>query len=208
MGNTGKAAAAAALFVTLVSGCTWLKRFGYEGFRRDSWQHPEQVIHQLGIQPGQCVTDLGAGGGYFTFRLADAVGGGGKVYAVDVDPDMTGYLQQRAAREGYGNVDVILAQPDDSRLPNSGVDLIFTCNTYHHIEDRTAYFAYAKTYLRRDGRLAIIESRRTGLFHKLFGHWTASTLIRSEMEAAGYRLEHEYDFLPSQSFLIFSRVDG
>ncbi len=137
---------AASLALLLCSGCSGWKRFAYEGFRRDSWQQPDRVIEELGIEPGDYVADLGAGGGYFTFRLAEAVGPGGVVYAVDVDEDMTGHLAERAADEGHRNVEVILGGYDDPRLPDGEVDLLFTSNTYHHIQDRVAYFAN----LRRD----------------------------------------------------------
>lgn len=207
MSHVGPVVTTVALMVMLVGGCAGFKRFAYEGFRRDRWQQPQRVIEALGIRPGQQIVDLGAGGGYFTFRLAAATGTSGKVYAVDIDPDMIAYLQQRAVSDGVRNVEVIEATPDDPHLPERAVDLIFTSNTYHHISERTAYFAHAKCSLKPDGRVAIIDSKRVGLFHRLFGHWTASTRIRSEMEAAGYRLEREYDFLPSQNFLVFSRAD-
>jgi len=196
--------------LTLAGGCTGFKRWAYgEGASRDSWQQPEKVIRELGIQPGQRVADIGAGGGYFTFRLADAVGATGKVYAVDIDAGMTAYLEQRAAKDGYRNIDVVMAEPDDPRLPEDSVNLIFICDTYHHLEDRTAYFARAKRYLRPGGRVAIIDhSGKAGLFVRIFGHYTRSEVIRSEMEAAGYTLQHEYDFLPSQNFLVFLRREG
>jgi len=200
----------AALLVGLLSGsCTAFKRWAYgEGASRDAWQYPDRVITELAVQPGQHVADLGAGGGYFTFRMADAVGSTGKVYAVDIDPGITAYLQQRAAKDGYRNVDVILAAPSDPRLPEKGVDLIFTCDTYHHLEDRTAYFARLQRALRPGGRVAIIDhSGNGGLFVTLFGHFTPSSVIRSELEAAGYKLEKEYTFLPRQSFMVFSRAE-
>src|SRR5262245_1201108 len=140
---------AAALVAGLFYGCTAFKRWAYgEGESRDAWQHPEEVIQALAISPGQRVADIGAGGGYFAVRLADAVGPTGRVYAVDIDPDMIAYLQERAATLADHNVEVILAAAGDPRLPDDGVDLIFTCDTYHHIEDRTAYFAGAKKFLR------------------------------------------------------------
>src|SRR5262249_8042116 len=80
------------LVVALSAGCTRMKRFAYEGFLRDRWQHPERVIASLGLQPGAAVADLGSGGGYFTFRLARAVGPTGKVYAADVDQDLNDYI--------------------------------------------------------------------------------------------------------------------
>ena len=73
------------LLILAFAGCTTLKRYAYEGFNRDKWQKPEEVIRALRIQPGQVVADLGSGSGYFTFRLARAVDPGGKVYAVDVE---------------------------------------------------------------------------------------------------------------------------
>ena len=197
-------AVVAVTLVVLSAGCTRLKRFAYEGFARDRWQHPEQVIDSLRIRSGDHVADLGAGGGYFTFRLADAVGPDGKVYAVDVDSGMTSHLERRVSENGHGNVEVILAKYHDPLLPEKGIDLIFTCNTYHHLEDRVAYFERAGRSLRPGGRIAIIENAGRGWFSRLFSHSTPSEVIRSEMEAAGYQLEREYDFLPRQHFLVFA----
>jgi arsenite methyltransferase len=190
------------------TGCTAFKRFAYEGLGRDRWQQPEEVIRALDIRAGWHVADLGAGGGYFTFRLADAVGRGGRVYAVDVDSGMVGYLERRASKEGYGNVDAILAEPDDAKLPEGSVDLLFTCNTYHHLPDRSAYFARLRRALRPHGRVAIIEYAGKSWRARLFGHWTPPETIRREMGAAGLRLEREHDFLPRQSFLVFTVAPG
>ena len=192
------------------SGCTWIKRTAYEGFGRDSWQQPEEVIRALQLREGDRVADLGAGGGYFTFRLARAVGPSGQVYAVDVDRGMIEYLQKRSEEEGAGNLETVLADYDDPRIPAPGVDLIFTCNTYHHLAERRAYFEHAKRYLRPGGRVAVVEYRpRQSWLARVFlgGHATSAETIREELGAAGYRLEAEHDFLPSQNFLVF-RLNG
>ena len=194
---------AATLFVAaLCAGCTQLKKFAYEGFGRDKWQEPEQVIADLELRPGDRVADLGAGAGYFTFRLAKAVGPTGHVYAVDVDKGLIEYISERARDDGFANVSVILAKYDDPSLPVDSVDLIFTSNTYHHLEDRVAYFRNARKYLRPGGRVAIIELAGKGWFDSWFGHWTSSATIREEMEAAGYQFQHEFT-LPRQFFLVF-----
>jgi ubiquinone/menaquinone biosynthesis C-methylase UbiE len=185
------------------SGCVSLKRLAYEGFGRDRWQHAEEVVHALQIQAGAHVADLGSGSGFFTFRLADAVGRDGKVYAVDVDPQMNEYLMKRITEEGYKNIEVTFAAPSDPKLQESSVDLIFTCNTYHHLSERVTYFAYAKRYLRPGGRIAVIDFSGKGLFHKLFGHYAPRDLILSEMADAGYELDQELFFLPRQTFLVF-----
>ncbi len=193
------------LLVTCGVCCTSVKRFAYEGFWRDKWQHPEQVIQVLEIQPGQHIADLGSGSGYFTFRFADAVGPAGKVYAVDVDQEMNKYLEKQAGKRGCQNIEVVLAQHHDPLIPKDGVDLIFTCNTYHHIKDRVAYFSNIRKYLRPGGRVAIIDFSGKGWFQKIFPHFTASAVIKKEMESAGYHLQHEFDFLPRQHFLVFSK---
>ncbi|MGH7846277.1 MAG: class I SAM-dependent methyltransferase [Candidatus Binatia bacterium] len=200
------AQARSALLVALLllASCTTLKRCAYEGIGRDGWQQPEKVIQSLDIQPGDHVADLGSGGGYFTFRLAQAAGPGGKVYAVDIDEALNRDLRQRAQEEGYKNIEVIQARPDDPLLPEGGVDLIFTSNTFHHIQNRAGYFANARKYLRPKGRLAIIDFNQEGWIQS-FGHYTPADVIKKEMESAGYRLQREFDFLAKQNFLIFTK---
>ena len=193
------------LVVLLLAGCTSLKRCAYEGFDRDEWQKPDEVIRKLAIRPGDRIADLGSGGGYFTFRLARATGPTGKVYAVDVDEGMNDYVANRARQEGHSNIEVILAKPDDPLLPESGVDIIFTTNTYHHLENRPAYFANASKYLRRDGRIAIIDFSGKQWFALFGGHYTPAEVIKREMKEAGYVLQREFDFLPKQYFLVFSK---
>jgi arsenite methyltransferase len=188
----------------LIAGCARLKQFAYEGFNRDSWQQPDKVIAALNLHPGEIIADLGSGGGYFTFKLAKAVAPSGKVYAVDVDKDMIELISTRLKEESGNNVETILATPTDPRLPQTGVDLIFTVNTYHHIADRSAYFANARKYLRPGGRIAIIDLDRRAWLEGLLGHYTPSETIKREMEQAGYTLQQQLDFLDRQSFLIFS----
>ena len=186
-------------------GCSAFKRFAYQGFGRDGWQQPERVVRELELGPGAQVADLGAGGGYFTFRLAEAVGPDGRVFAVDVDEEMTGYLQSRVEDEGPANVTVILGRYEDPLLPDGQIDLLFTSNTYHHIEDRRDYFQRLHADLRPDGRVAILELNDVSWFPRTFGHHTDPEVIIEEMEEAGYVLERDHGFIDRQSFLIFGR---
>jgi len=194
----------ALLALVLLAGCATLKQCAYEGFSRDTWQQPERVVQSLAIKPGDHVADLGSGGGYFTFRLAKAVGSAGKVYAVDIDRDMTDLVAKQAKEKNVGNVEGILAKPDDPLLPATGVDLIFTVNTYHHITNRVSYFANVRKYLHSNGRVAIIDFDRRAWLEGLFRHYTPREFIKREMEQAGYTLQHEFTFLDRQSFLIFA----
>jgi arsenite methyltransferase len=191
------------LILFLLVGCARLKQCAYEGLTRDQWQQRDRVIESLQVRPGDRIADVGSGGGYFTFSLAKAVGPEGKVYAVDVDEEMNDLVAQQAKKEGVGNVEVILAKPDDPLLPTSGIDLIFTSNTYHHIENRVNYLTNLRRYLRPNGRIAIVEFDRRGWLDGLWQHYTPSEFIKREMEQAGYQLQREFTFLDRQSFLIF-----
>ena len=184
-------------------GCGGLSRTFMNASWRDRWQQPEVVVHSLALQSGNHVADLGAGGGYFTFRLADAVGPTGKVYAVDIDQGNLEYITSQAAKRGYRNVETVLAKPDDPLLPAQGIDLIFTCNTYHHLTDRTNYFQSAARYLRPSGRIAIIDLAGKSWLFRFLGHWTPRETSRREMEAAGYSLANDFDFLTRQTFQVF-----
>jgi len=196
-------AAAALLAAGLASGCGELKRWAYSAGDRDAWQQPERVVEALAIEPGDAVADLGAGGGYLTFRLAEAVGPEGRVYAVDVDPDMLSHLEERAREEGHAQVKVVRAEAADPKLPEP-VDLILTVNTYHHLPAQTGYFRETRRYLRPDGRIAVIELSGKSWFSRWLGHWTDPEEIRAEMEAAGYVRVADHDFLERQSFQVFA----
>jgi len=186
-----------------LGGCGGCKRFAYEGFDRDSWQKPDQVIALLGLREGDQVADLGAGGGYFTFKLAAAVGDTGRVYAVDVDDDMISYLEQRVAEEGIANVEVVRGEFEDPMLPDGRIDLLFTSNTYHHIQDRPAYFRRVLDDLAPNGRVAILELNDSSWFPRTFGHQTPKQTIVDEMTEAGYRLANDFDVVGRQHFLMF-----
>ena len=188
----------------LLAGCGKLKQWAYQGVGRDQWQQPEKVIATLKLSPGDQVADLGAGGGYFTFKLAQAVGPAGKVYAVDIDRQMIDLLANRAQKDGMTNVETILANVDDPLLPKSGVDLIFTCDTYHHIDNRVSYFKSLRKYLKPGGRVAVIDFDRRAWIEGLLRHYTPGEFIKREMEQAGFALQVENEFLDRQSFMIFA----
>ena len=107
----------AAIPLFVFAGCGGITRSFYNSPWRARWQQPERVVQTLAIQPGARVADLGAGGGYFTFRLADAVGPTGKVYAVDIDKGNLDYIARRAQEQGYSNVETVLAKNDSIFTP-------------------------------------------------------------------------------------------
>ena len=195
----------ACLLLLVLPSCTAWKRCAYESAGRDDWQKPDEVVAALGIQPGDQVADLGAGSGYFTASLARAVGPSGRVYAVDVDEEMNEYLRERLAKEGVDNVEIVLGEYSDPKLPDGQIDLLFTSNTYHHIEERADYFRRVRTDLAPGGRVAVIEyDGSEGLFVKWMGHYTGKQVILDEMGEAGYGVAEDLAILDRQSFVIFT----
>ena len=114
----------------------WAKVF--DDPERDKWQKPHEVITALRLAPDQSVADIGAGTGYFAVRFAHMLPQG-RVYAVDVEPDMVKYLGERAKKENLANLTAVAGTPDDARIP-APVDLVILVDVYHHIDQRADYF--------------------------------------------------------------------
>ncbi|HSC56928.1 MAG TPA: class I SAM-dependent methyltransferase [Nitrospira sp.] len=189
------------------AGCAELAYQHMNDPSRDTWQKPKEVIEKLAIAPGSRVADVGAGGGYFTWYLAGAVGSQGTVYAVDIDETALSIIKNEMHARGITNVVPIHAEPGDAKLPEL-VELVFTCDTYHHMNDRIAYFRSLTRYLKPEGRVAILDFHQHGFFSGLLGHGTQKEVVRREMESAGYRLTSDSDVIVSQHFQIFSRNDS
>jgi ubiquinone/menaquinone biosynthesis C-methylase UbiE len=167
---------------------------------------PDQILETLALRQGQKVADIGAGGGYFSLRFANAVGREGQVFAVDTNEEFLEYIKYKAKEEGLNNVETVLVTEDDLTLPKGSIDLIFMRNVYHHLTNRVQYFKRIKGLMKPEGRIAIIEYRhgRRFSFRGIFGHYVPKEIIIKEMNEAGYQLEEDMDFLPEQSFTIFS----
>lgn len=175
----------------------WASRFENPG--RDAWQLPDSIIATLVTRPDMVVADIGSATGYFPVRFARACPDG-FVIGADIEPDMIHYLNDRARREGLPNLVSVLAAPDDPHLPMV-VDLVFICNTYHHINDRVDYFTRLKQQLRPNGCVAVVDYRpasKRGPPHKL-----APDVVESEMIRAGFDVAERHEFLPEQYFLVF-----
>ncbi len=181
---------------------TWVAIF--DDPKRDAWQKPAEVAAALGLRPGAIVADLGAGTGYFSRYLSKAVSPGGIVLAVDAEPKMVAHIGARIREEGTANVVPVLAAPEDPFLPAGRVDRVLIVDTYHHIDDRLAYFDRIKRSLAPGGRVAIVD------FHKKplpvgppLEHKLAREFVVDEMRQAGWSLAEEKTFLPYQYFLLF-----
>ncbi len=181
----------------------WARVFEDPG--RDEWQKPDKVIAALKIPDGAArVADIGAATGYFPVRIARAHPEA-TVYGVDLEPDMVAYLAERARREGLSNLQAVQGEPADPRLPGA-VDVILLVDTYHHIEDRPAYFEKLRKQLRPGGRVAIVDFKLGAAIGPPDEHKLPPEQVNVEMGQAGYELRETHDFLPHQYFLIFEPV--
>ena len=169
--------------------------------QRDAWQKPHEVIQALALKPDAVIADIGSGTGYFSVRFANMVPKG-RVYGVDVEPDMVKYLAARAKREGHKNIVAIAGTPDDPRLPEKA-DLIILVDVYHHIDNREQYFTHLQKSLKPGGRLAIIDFRMDSPEGPPAMARIPPDRVIAELASAGYGLAQEHTFLPNQYFLVF-----
>jgi ubiquinone/menaquinone biosynthesis C-methylase UbiE len=171
---------------------------------RDEWQKPEEVVRFLQVPDGGVVADLGAGTGYFTMHLARAVGPDGLVFAVDIEPDLVEHIAERVGEAGLGNVRPVLAERDHPELAEWSTDLIFVCDTWHHIDDRVVYLGKLERILRKGGRVAVVDFREGDLpVGPPAGHKLSRDAVVAEFEKAGWSLADESDALPFQYLLVF-----
>ncbi len=172
--------------------------------QRDEWQKPHEVVKALALKPDAAIADIGAGTGYFSARLANMLRGG-KVYAVDIEPDMVKYLAERARREGLSNLLPVTAGADGPRLP-AKVDLALFVDVYHHVDQRERYFRDLRKSLNPGGRVAIIDFRLDSPEGPPKEARIAPERVKAEMKKAGYMLVAEHTFLPRQYFLVFAAL--
>ncbi len=185
--------------VMSVAHADWLTRP-----ERDAEEQPDRVVSELKIPEGATVVDLGAGVGYFTWRLAKQVGPNGKVIAVDIQEGMLDLLRQNLADRDITNTDTVLGSPDNPHLPVGAVDLVLLVDVYHELAEPEKTMEHVRRSLKPDGRVAIIEYRKEdpnipiSPLHKM-----TIAEVRAELEPVGFRLAEVLDFLPAQHILIF-----
>ena len=171
---------------------------------RDIWQRPDQVMDALAIAEASVVADVGAGGGWFTVRLARRVGPNGIVYAEDVQAEPLTAISRRVAAEGLRNVKTIRGLRNDPRLPPRSLHAALMVDAYSEIEDRVTFLRNLAKSLRPDGRLGVVDFTLAGGGPGPATEERVSpdSVIRDAANA-GLRLLSQETFLEYQYFLIF-----
>jgi ubiquinone/menaquinone biosynthesis C-methylase UbiE len=206
-------AAGLALVIALVTGAAAQQAQRDPRQYQQTLENPERiaalqvdrVVSALSLTPGMRVADLGAGTGVFTLPLARAVGSTGKVYAIDVDAGLLGIVSEKARAAGLTTIETIVAGDTNPRLPEP-VDLLFVCDTMHHLPNQAEYVKQFGTLLRPGGRVVIIDFTE--------GHWPAGhesftitpVQVDAWMQAAGFRRSATHTFLASNFFHVYERT--
>ena len=163
----------------------------------------EEIIKNLDIQKKDVIADIGSGGGYFTFKFSNEVGKSGKVYSIDTNQKSLEYIDDNIENQKIKNIQTVLVDGNGLFIPEK-VDTIFLRNVFHHLPQQVEYFKNVKQFLKKEGKIAIIEHKKKGFsFVSIFGHNTPEEVIINTMDKSGYTLHKKLDLLPNQSFTIY-----
>lgn len=198
VGSTGRQIAPVMSYL----GADWLTRP-----EREREEQPDRVVAALKIPSGATVIDLGAGVGYFTWRLARQVGPAGRVIATDVQPEMLRMLEANMRERGIGNVEPVLATQEDPGIPLEGeADLVLLVDVYHELAHPQDTMRRVLRALRPGGRLVLVEYRKEDPsipIHPL--HKMSVRELRTEIEPIGFEFAQVLGFLPTQHIVVFRR---
>ncbi len=181
--------------------------------KRDAWQRPAEVLDALSVKPGHRVADIGSGAGYFAFHLAARVGAEGKVYAVDIDEEAINKVRLRKERENLKQVEPILGESNDPRLPND-LDAVLIVDSYHEFREYDLMTQAVFRALKPGGLLGIIDGeapsgRPRTEYHRL--HTIPAELAREEITRHGFIFKesrpgfYDQEYGKKMYFLIFEK---
>jgi SAM-dependent methyltransferase len=172
---------------------------------RAQWQRPDAIVAALGLSGNETVVDVGAGSGYFSFRLARALPRGA-VIATDIQPEMVRHMHHKAMSEGVQNLRVVLGDGEDPGIP-SNADLVFVCDVLHHVPNQPAWLGKLAREMKSGARLALVEFKKGKLPQGPPEHLKLSRVKLIELtKKAGLVLDEEKPkLLPYQTFLVFRK---
>ncbi|MCB1275087.1 class I SAM-dependent methyltransferase [Prosthecobacter sp.] len=185
-------------------GAEWLMRRV-----RDREEATTLMRKELRVKPGMVVCDMGCGNGYHTLPLAEMVGATGKVYAVDVQPEMIQMLKANMESKGVTNIVPINSLYHDPKLPPNTCDMILMVDVYHEFSHPVQMLAGMRAALKPDGLLVLAEYRAEDESVPIKPeHKMSKAQINKEMNANGFKLVREFDGLPWQHLMFFGKADA
>lgn len=180
------------------SGSDWLERSS-----RPKEENTEKVIAGMQLTPGLTVADIGAGTGYYTFRIAPLLTQG-KIYAVEIQDELINMLHDKKDRQRYNNVEVIRGDTANINLPESILDVVFMVDVYHELSWPEETLQSIRKSLKKNGKLILVEYRGEDPAVRIKPlHKTTVNQLTRELKANGFELERRMDDLPIQHLLVF-----
>jgi len=175
--------------------------------RPREWQDIDEIMYRMRIRKGDVVADIGAGSGYFTIPLARKVGAEGRVYAEDIQKEMTDYISQKVKKLRLTNIRIILGKVENPLIPNNSLNYAFIANTYHALAKPILLLKNLKKDLRSHGKLVIIDwdPTKTPLFGPPKEVKVPVDTVIKEVEGVGFKFIEKHDNMPYHYFLIFKR---
>ena len=184
-----------------VGGADWLVRS-----EREDEEAPDAALDAIGIPRGATVADVGAGVGYFTWRLAERVGPSGKIYANDIQSVMLDKLRKNMEARHLTNVQTVLGAEDDPKLPAGAMDVVLLVDVYHEFSEPQKMLQKIRQALKPDGRLVLLEYRKEDPSIPIRPeHKMSADEVRAEVQPEGFRFEKNLTTLPRQHILIFRK---
>jgi ubiquinone/menaquinone biosynthesis C-methylase UbiE len=184
-------------------GIPWLDRP-----QREDEERPATVLEALGLLGGEVVADLGAGSGYFTFRIAPKIGKAGKVLAVEIQDEMIATLRRRATEQKITNVEVVKGSESDPNLPVNGVDLVLMVDVYHELAYPFEVMTKVRKALKPGGRVVFVEYRKEDPQVRIKEvHKMSVAQLEKEMKAVGLTRLQTIETLPLQHIVVFEKRD-
>jgi len=184
-----------AIFICLVFSVSMIYPQG-----RDSWQQPERVMDAIGVKPGMVIGELGAGKGYFTFKLARRVGNEGRIFANDIDEEALKFIEDQSRNEGIINIKTILGKVDDPMFPERTMDMVFMSFVFHMLEKPVEMMRNIKPSLKSRATVVILEVDPE---KRWMGPYPENKKIVELVSKAGYELDRIETFLSRANIYIF-----
>jgi len=170
---------------------------------RTKWQPPEKIMDVIGVKKGMRIGEAGAGGGYFTFPLAYRIGDSGKIYANDISETSLALIRGRANKENLKQLITVLGEVTDPLFPEKNLDMIVLVYVLHCLEKPVEFMNSISKYLKKDGRLVIIEQNTT----KDRGHYPSfmsNRQILDTIQKTSFSIEKTETFLPRDTIYIYN----
>jgi ubiquinone/menaquinone biosynthesis C-methylase UbiE len=183
-------------------GINWLERAD-----REKDENSTQLVKNLDIKPGMIIADVGAGSGYYTVRVSKILTGG-RIYAVDVQPEMIDFLNNRIKKEKLTNVETVLGDEQKVPLNPSSIDMMFLVDVYHEFAYPYEMSTSMMNALKPDGKLILVEFRAEDKSLAIKGlHKMTEEQIIKELSAAGFKFQRNITNLPIQHFMVFTKQE-